>query len=209
MKRLYNEYLDKNRQVIYVGSKEKVPPESVREITINGEKWKETVYYGNDLGTVQPLFHIDMFITLAGKDDTGKYTILIGDPKMAYQTLGQPLPDMAMVEVFDSIERQLAENNFRVVRNPMPLAYVDDTDKKERIWYFATSNNALVEIYKHTKKVFLPTYGHGNWPELVATDNLNKEIWESLGFTVIQLADFHPFAENLGAVHCIKKYLRR
>jgi hypothetical protein len=28
-------------------------------------------------------------------------------------------------------------------------------------------------------------------------------------FAVSMLTDFHPFAENLGAVHCIKKYLRR
>jgi hypothetical protein len=30
-----------------------------------------------------------------------------------------------------------------------------------------------------------------------------------LGFSVQMLGDFHPFAENLGAVHCMKKYLAR
>jgi hypothetical protein len=32
---------------------------------------------------------------------------------------------------------------------------------------------------------------------------------ETLGFTVHQLADFNVFAQNLGSVHCIKKYLAR
>lgn len=209
VKRLYNKYLDKNRNLMYVGSKQPVPSEVVREIFINGEKWNEIIYFGNHEGTVQPLFHIDMFITLAGKDGSGKYIVLVGDPKSAYQILGEPVPETAMVEVFDSIALQFAENNFKVIRNPIPLVYMDDTVRKERIWYFATSNNALVEIYGGTKRVFLPTYGHGNWTELVATDNRNKEIWESLGFTVVQLGDFHPFAENLGALHCIKKYLKR
>lgn len=209
VKRLYNEYLDKNRKLIYVGSKKSVPSELKRETSINGETWKEIIYFGNHEGTVQPLFHIDMFITLAGKDETGKYTVLVGDPKLACQTLGQEVPETAMVEVFDSIAKQFSEYNFRVVRNPIPLVYVDDIERKERTWYFATSNNALVEIYTGTKRVFLPTYGHGNWTELVATDNKNKEIWEALGFEVVQLGDFHPFAENLGAVHCIKKYLKR
>ncbi len=44
---------------------------------------------------------------------------------------------------------------------------------------------------------------------LTITDNKNKEIWESLGYNVELLTDFHPFAEELGAVHCISKYLGR
>ena len=82
---------------------------------------------------------------------------------------------------------------------------LDDTERLERLWYFATGNNALVD----DGTVYLPTYGHGAWPELAATDQRNGEIWADLGYQVRFLADFHPFAENLGAVHCIKKYLGR
>jgi hypothetical protein len=57
--------------------------------------------------------------------------------------------------------------------------------------------------------VWLPTYGHGPWADLRAVDDQNKQIWRRLRFTVKELADFHPFAQNLGAVHCIKKYLDR
>jgi hypothetical protein len=85
---------------------------------------------------------------------------------------------------------------------------MDDPSAKERMWYFATSNNALVQNAP-TNDVWLPTYGYGNWKELTKTDAANKKVWEDLGFTVHQLSDFHPFAENLGAVHCIKKYLGR
>jgi hypothetical protein len=55
----------------------------------------------------------------------------------------------------------------------------------------------------------MPSYGHGSYERLRVTDERNKEIWEGLGFEVRMLGDFHPFAANLGAAHCIKKYLAR
>ncbi|WP_101444956.1 hypothetical protein [Pontibacter ramchanderi] len=67
-----------------------------------------------------------------------------------------------------------------------------------------------MEIKSETDKtVWLPTYGHGNWEYLRKTDEANKQVWEELGFRVVQLEDFNPFAEKSGALHCIKKYLRR
>jgi hypothetical protein len=94
------------------------------------------------------------------------------------------------------------------MRNPLPLVYMDDPAARERVWYFATANNALVQNGT-TKDVWLPTYGYGNWAALEKTDAANEAVWNGLGFTVHKLTDFHPFAENLGAVHCIKKYLAR
>ncbi len=79
-----------------------------------------------------------------------------------------------------------------------------------REFYFATSNNCLVEnIGGGSKTVWLPTYGHGTFAELQTIDAENKKLWEKEGFTVKMLGDFHPFAKNLGAVHCIKKYMAR
>lgn len=209
VRRLYREYMDTDRRLFYIGSTIPVPAQTERQIVIGGEQWKEILYLGNKQGTVQPLFHIDMFITLAGRDDDGNYQVLVGDPKMAADTLGVALWTHSMKQVYDNIARGLERIGFKVVRNPIPLVYVDDPRYHERIWYFATANNALVQITDTNKTVWLPTYGHGNWSSLTATDQQNKSIWESLGFTINLLGDFHPFAENLGAVHCIKKYLNR
>jgi hypothetical protein len=138
----------------------------------------------------------------------GKYQLLVVDPAKASSILGQATPAYAMQRVFDNIAENVGKAGFEVLRNPLPLVYVDDPAAKERLWYFATANNALVQN-SPAKRVWLPTYGHGAWAELGATDQANKQIWESLGFAVTLLSDFHPFAENLGAVHCIKKYLAR
>jgi hypothetical protein len=150
-----------------------------------------------------------MFISLAGRRD-GRYRILVGDPREAAELTGEPLQPHAMAPVFDNIAAALAAQGFEVVRNPLPLVYVDDPLERVRTWYFATSNNALVHTpMDGPSVVILPTYAHGPFGHLSATDERNARIWESLGFEVRLLADFHPFAANLGAVHCIKKYLAR
>lgn len=216
---LYRDYLDHNRKLFYVGSSIPVPQQQSRMIEIGGEEYEEILYFGNKPGTVQPLFHIDMFISLAGRDSDGRYRVLVGSPKLAADILGIRVWPHAMNEIFDNIAMQMSSLGFKVIRNPLPLVYMDDAydpdepdqpKRKQRIWYFATSNNALVQNSKaRGNVVWLPTYGHGNWEILKATDEMNKRIWESLDYKVIQLGDFHPFAENLGAVHCIKKYIER
>ena len=197
------------RRLLYVGSTIPVPAEAQRTIRVGGEQWTETVYIGNSKGTAQPIFHIDMFITLAGHGADGKYRLLVGDPAAAAALVGEPVRPEAMKEVFDSVAAALARLGFDVIRNPLPLVYVDDPDRKEREWYFATANNALVEITDRSKEVFLPTYAHGDWTDLAPVDQRNDEIWRGLGFTTHLLGDFHPFAAALGSVHCIKKYLAR
>lgn len=210
VRRLYGEYLDAERQLVYVGSTIPVPEEQERVFRLGGQDWTELLYAGNEAGTAQPLFHIDMFISLAGRGEDGRYRLLVGDPRLAAEALGEPLHPHAMAEVFDNVARTLQGMDFDVRRNPLPLVYVDDDAARQRIWYFATSNNALVETSSERgSMVYLPTYGHGPWASLEATDEANRAIWEGLGFSTVALGDFHPFAENLGAVHCITKYLRR
>lgn len=208
--RLFHEYLDNAKRLFFVGCTIPVPSRQERKFDKKGERWREIYFIKNKGGTVQPLFHIDMFMTLAGRDENGKYRVLVGDPRMAADILGEPVSKYALAEEFDNIARNLAKLNFEVIRNPLPLTYLDDPEINERHWYFATANNALVEIKNEKEKtVWLPTYGYGDWSELKKTDEANKKIWENLGFNVVMLEDFHPFAENTGSVHCIKKYINR
>jgi hypothetical protein len=181
------------------------PEQQARRFTLAGQEWTELRYVGNRPGTTQPIFHIDMFITLAGRGSDGRYRVLVGDPRAAAQLLGSDLPVHAMAPVFDDVAAGLGRQGFDVHRNPLPLVYVDDPDRRERLWYFASSNNALVD----GEVVYLPSYGHGTWAALATTDQANEQLWHRLGFQVRFLADFHPFAENLGAAHCITKYLAR
>jgi hypothetical protein len=204
---------DFSRKLFLISSRVPVPGFAdgfkIRDIQVDGRMWSETCYRGNRRNTVQPSFHIDAFLTLAGRAEDGRYDVLVGDPALAAEILGTTLPDHAMEGVFDDIAVQLQHAGFNVVRNPLPLVYQDNHIAKVRHWYFASANNALVEIDGQKKTVWLPTYGHGQWCALDATDRFNAEIWQQLGFETRLLGNFHPFAMNLGAIHCMTKCVVR
>src|SRR5690606_31268436 len=123
-----------------------VPTRQSDKIEVNGEKWREFYFKKNKEGTVQPIFHIDMFITLAGRGNDGKYQVLVGCPRMAAQILDEKLTEYSMAEMFDNVAQNLERIGFTVIRNPLPLTYIDEPEEKERHWFFATANNALIEI---------------------------------------------------------------
>ena len=211
LREVYRRYLDAERSFVAVGTTLPVPAAARREFRLGGAAWTEEIHAGNQAGTRQPIFHIDMFVSLAGRGADGRYRVLVGDPREAARLTGEPLQAHAMAPVFDDIARDLARRGYDVTRTPLPLVYADDPDARVRSWYFATSNNVLVHAPAGERPaVFIPTYAHGPFAAtLAATDRRNAEIWEGLGYTVVGLADFHPFAINLGAAHCIKKYLAR
>jgi hypothetical protein len=205
---LFRKTFDPERDFFFVGTRLRVPDVETRPLTIDGEEWTEVLYAGT--GYHQPIFHIDMFVSLTGRGPSGRYRLLVGSPAEADRILGRPPLPHALSELFDDVARELEAQGFDVLRNPLPLTYVDDPEARQRFWYFATSNNCLVQIDEvEGNHVWLPTYGHGAWSELTATDDANLRVWEELAFTVHQLADFNVFAQNLGSVHCIKKYLAR
>ncbi|MEA2194916.1 MAG: hypothetical protein QOG42_1350 [Solirubrobacteraceae bacterium] len=211
LREVYRRYLDAARTFVPVGTTLPVPAAARRELRLQGAAWVEDVYAGNAPGTRQPIFHIDMFVSLAGRGADGRYRVLVGDPRAAAQLTNEPLQPHAMAPVFDDIARDLTRRGYAVTRTPLPLVYSDDADARVRSWYFATSNNVLVHAPEGARPtVFIPTYAHGPFADtLAATDRRNAEIWEGLGYDVVGLGDFHPFAINLGAAHCIKKFLAR
>ncbi len=222
VKRLFREQFDPARTFHFPSATPTGRADSA-VLEIDGERWLETVDAGR--GGRQPIFHIDMFLSLAGRAGGGrgaKYQVLVGDPGLADRTLGwEPVAHNLQGE-FDAVANQLRRQGFSVRRTPLPYVSVDlrgafevVVDGQpvevvgERLWYFATSNNCLVQIDGRSKDVWLPTYGHAPFEELAAIDAVHRRTWESLGFTVHQLGDFHLFAMRLGALHCIKKYLAR
>lgn len=188
-------------RVVRVGTDLPVPRETNRALP---DGRIEVVHRA--VGRAAPLVHLDLFITLAGNK-----RLLVGSPELADDVLGRPPVDHSLSALFDDIAQQLLDEGFDVVRNPLPLTYgdgrrlVDGRPENVRLWYFATANNCLVG----DGHVWLPTYGYGAWPELAATDDANRRIWEGLGFQTHTVSGWHPFAQRLGALHCITKVLSR
>jgi hypothetical protein len=167
-------------------------------------------------GSRQPVFHIDMFMSLAGTAPDGTPRIMLGDPVWASELIGLPLPEGFPLKAFQQIEFGLRLRGYEVMRNPLPFIYFDDPDSKLREWFYASANNCWVECpdapgeEDHAGgRVFLPEYGFGAWPELRATDDANVAIWEGLGFEVIRGGDFLPLADQLGSLNCVTRILER
>ena len=162
-------------------------------------------------GSRQPVFHLDMFMTLAGTTPEGMPRILLGDPVWASELIGLPLPEGFPLKAFEQIDYGLRLRGYEVMRNPLPFIYYDDPDAKLREWFYASANNCWVEcIDDHIGcRVFLPEYGFGAWPELKACDDVNAMLWEGLGFEVIRGGDFLPLADQLGSLNCVTRILER
>ncbi len=220
---LFARSLDPSRQFHFLASSPSARPAD-GPVRRGEEVWWNRVTGG--WGRRQPIFHIDMFVSLAGRLAPGSpYRVLVGDPSAADEIMGWAAVPHELQSEFDEIAAQLDGLGFEVHRAPLPVidaAYrfpvpqpvqlSDGTSLEiagEIEWYHATSNNCLVQIVGDAREVWLPTYGQEAAPDLAPIDARHRELWEGLGFVVHQLSDFHHLARASGALHCIKKYLAR
>ncbi len=222
---LYQYALDCERQAIILGSEEMYKP-SLNHIEIDNAL--HVFHYGS--GRFQPFYHIDLFITLVGRlTDDGPYHILVAQP---YNVSDRSYPALNKV-YFDPLRDRLDEiaiqienivlngkaNYFKVVRNPLPVTRIRNTDN-DYLWRPLSYNNCLVENTKDKKVVYMPTYGTGlkkeldegitNIKWLEPFDEWMAWIWEEqLCFKVKRLRNYMPLMVNGGAVNCITKFLER
>ncbi|HVL04768.1 MAG TPA: hypothetical protein VM388_02190 [Acidimicrobiales bacterium] len=114
--RLFADYLDAGRELLVVGTERPIP---LREFY--GTREDDTYFLdiaGDGVGTFQPIFHIDMFITLVGAGAGQRFQVLVGSPALGAELTGSRSP-FALDDVYDSIAAQLAAAGMRVERNPL------------------------------------------------------------------------------------------
>lgn len=139
-------------------------------------------YQGSSKG--QAIFHLDIFITLAGRNEQSQEVLVIGEPVIGFVITDDMSPDIkdlikqiitqtteAINQTINLLQKELQTLSipFKVIRNPLPLTYYDEVikDKKTRYWCWATYNNCLVEHYYSNegldaeiiKNVIIPSYG--------------------------------------------------
>ncbi len=113
---LYSDYVDRERRLLLVGTVREIPLLGVRGLRQGDEYFLDVATDG--AGTFQPIFHIDMFITLLGTGADGTFEVMVGDPSLADDILGTHSP-WALADVYDAIAGDLAEEGFTVHRNPL------------------------------------------------------------------------------------------
>lgn len=204
---------DSDRRPIFIGIEKGLARRGLTQFqyTPGDWSWMERIDQSiSQSGSRQPIFHIDMFLSLAGPGRDGKHRILVGDPALASRMIGTKLPPGVPIKVFDEIARSLHAQGFTVIRNPLPLIYTDDVDARLREWFYASSNNCLTERCADGRnRVWLPQYGSGDWDCLQATDAANARIWEELGYEIVPAGNFLSLADQLGSLNCLVKVLTR
>ena len=103
------------------------------------------------------------------------------------------------------VKRQLINEGFMVLRNPIPLIQLQN----KRLWvgYY---NNGIVEVSGESRKVWLPKFEYTDTYSayLELSYNRNKAIWESLGFEATAISGGMMEYSSLssgrnGALHCL------
>ena len=113
---LFADYVDATRQLVVVGTNRPIPLRQFYGTSEEGRFYLDIP--GDGAGTYQPIFHIDMFITLVGPDTEGAFNVLVGSPALGDELLGTRSP-FSLDGVFDSIAAQLLTAGMKVHRNPL------------------------------------------------------------------------------------------
>jgi len=112
---LFHDYVDASRELRLVGTRRPIPVSDFAGRREGDDYFLDLPSDG--VGAYQPIFHIDMFVSLVGRRND-RFTVLIGDPSMADSMLGTTSP-YGLADVYDSIARGFAGAGMDVVRNPL------------------------------------------------------------------------------------------
>jgi hypothetical protein len=113
---LFSSYLDSSRRLILVGTKKTIPTRAYVGTRSGAEYFLDIGADG--VGSFQPIFHIDMFISLVGLKPDGRFELLVGSPSLGDTVLGTKSP-FALDDVYDRISDSLQSEGFAVTRNPL------------------------------------------------------------------------------------------
>jgi hypothetical protein len=113
---LFRQYIDRNRKLVLIGTDKPIPIRPYYGSKSGADYYIDVAAGG--AGTFQPIFHIDMFLSLVGSGNGGKFEIMIGSPALADKILGTSSP-FALDDVYDSIADSLSALGFSVIRNPL------------------------------------------------------------------------------------------
>ena len=179
--------------------------------------FKELVVRQNET-ECQPFFHLDLYLTLGGKDKEGKeiiYVAALQDPSNLQVLSKNTQKDFHQLKTmldrtaayFETVHTIAKGPGFFVRRLPMEAIIA------EGVLRVHSYNNCLIECYGDTKNVYLPKY-HDLGPRSQKTQfhcqEMARKAFSSSGYNVVFVdGRFKSLAKKAGSLHCIAKVLRR
>jgi hypothetical protein len=115
VRQLFHDYVEAGRRLTLIGTSKPIAVPDYRGRREGDEYFLDLPSGGT--GAFQPIFHIDMFVTLVGREN-GRFVVLVGDPSQADDLLGTTSP-YGLADVYDRIAATLSAAGFDVRRNPL------------------------------------------------------------------------------------------
>ncbi len=162
----------------------------------------------------QPFFHLDLFLTLGGKDSDGDELIFLGKIRPDQVDGCNEEEEAELVRLngqLDEVEaelrkygREIPGPRFEVWRLPIGGKMERGLDGKRRFTPYSY-NNALVEWFHGVRRIFLPSY-----PGCEKNEQEIRETLVGLGFKVTFIRNaFDQYARQGASLNCITKVLQR
>lgn len=164
---------------------------------------------------MQPFYHIDLFLTLGGKDHMGNEIVLLAEIETsAMEKEPTKEQEMALAQIgitLKDVKAQLEEYSKghggpRFVIEEIPMSGVIRGEGERMRFTPYSYNNAQVEWYHGIRRIYLPSFPRHKDIEQKLRENL-----PGLGFTKVVFVryDLEQFALRKGGLHCLTKVLRR
>lgn len=204
----------KNKKIILIG---KTPPKEFNALSLSDS--------GNDfsqlpIGLEQPLFHLDLFITLLGRNEQLKYQIALAEIVDASDNKVSDIEKNIISPLnqwLDEVKLYLKSHDFEVHRVETPITYFNLPEGTTE-WRILSYNNSIVEVSKENRHLWLPTYGSELMDKKIQVAyNINLiaeydakaiELFKKLNFKVTPLMNYFRHMIFQGAAHCITNILR-
>ena len=153
----------------------------------------------------QPIFHLDLFLTITGETVHGKPLLLVGEPVSPGPDAG--LPDRNYSPQLAAVCCRLRTAGFEIMRNPVAVLPERRSGGGRRFW--RSYNNVILQN-RPDRVVWLPQFADVEWPELRQLDEENTRIWrDCLGFAVRRIDGWGAVAALGAGVRCVVKVTER
>lgn len=112
----FKELVEGERKLITLGTQSGIYREGTYGAYSDGRWFLD--FPNEGIGKFQPIFHIDMFVTLLGRDGDGRFRVLVGCLRLGENLTGARAP-YALAAAYDEIADQLRREEFSVIRCPL------------------------------------------------------------------------------------------
>lgn len=161
--------------------------------------WTGRVYPGTPKNGSQPIFHIDLCVTILG----GR-RVAVGDPALAERRCRAARADPEVAEGLNAFAERLATAGYDVVRVPLAFLQIEDPVTRSVTAFPAPSQNVIADF--GTRIVFLAsTADLAPFDGLDELDKVHLALWEEAGFSPVPLDNLKPIFHRLGGPRCLIK----